>query len=215
MGKIKDLKGERFGKLIAINRICKSDGSHWKCKCDCGNYTVVSTHNLTKGNTKSCGCLQKEKASQVHKTHGARHTKLYTVWNNMRSRCNRPNDKSYCNYGMRGISVCEEWNNSFENFQKWAFLNGYNENLTLDRRNVNGNYCPENCRWISFKEQNNNRRNNVYVTVNGKTLTLSQWSEANNIPYLTILQRRKRGWSDEKAVSVPVNKKGAVISMIK
>lgn len=212
MGKIKDLKGQKFGKLVAINRICKSGVSHWECKCDCGNYTVASTNNLIRGNTKSCGCLQKERTSQTHKIHGARHTRLYTIWNDMRLRCNKKNNKSYKNYGLRGISVCNEWNVSFKNFQKWALENGYQENLTIDRIDVNGNYCPENCRWTSVKEQNNNRRTNVYVTVNGKTLTIAQWSEVNNIPYLTIQMRRKRGWSNEDSVSIPVRKKGAVLS---
>ena len=119
----------------------------------------------------------------------------------MRARCSRKSEPSYKNYGERGISVCKEWNDSFLKFKEWAIENGYSEDLTIDRIDVNGNYCPENCRWATAKEQANNKRTNLYITINGTTHTATEWCEINGIKYSTAMRRRQRGWPLEKAVS--------------
>lgn len=137
------------------------------------------------------------------RSHGETKSRLYSAWLNMKARCLRKSSREYENYGGRGISVCKEWIESYETFRDWAMNNGYNNSLTLDRIDVNGNYCPENCRWITNKEQQNNRRNNVKYTFNGETLTLSQWSDKLGICYKT-LQKRIRNWGVERAFSTPV-----------
>lgn len=162
--KAKDLTGEHFGRLTAIESISSipERGVAWRCLCDCGNETIVYAKELRSGNTKSCGCLRNNNIAQVNKTHGKSHTRLYNVWAGMRQRCNDPEHKSYKNYGGRGISVCEEWND-YEIFEKWAYENGYNpaadySDCTLDRIDVNGNYSPQNCRWTDAKTQASNKR---------------------------------------------------------
>ena len=155
-----DLTGKRFGKLTVIKRVHNEKNKHarWLCKCDCGNEVVVQSQSLKKS-TKSCGCLLVE----LHLTHGQAGTRLYNIWNVMKQRCGNPNNHNYKEYGARGISVCEDWKRSFETFQEWAMKTGYNPDLkrgecTLDRINNDGNYCPENCRWVTMKEQCQNRR---------------------------------------------------------
>ena len=168
---IADITGQRFGRLTAIERLPeKSNGSYlWRCKCDCGNETIVSTKCLNSGNTKSCGCLRDEKIALVNKTHGKASangkSRLYKVWIGMRQRCNDPNHTSYHNYGGRGIRVCQEWDD-FEAFESWAMSHGYNpdaktQECTIDRIDVNGNYEPSNCRWVSAEFQAHNKRNSV------------------------------------------------------
>ena len=160
----------------------------WLCKCDCGNIKKVRTNHLKFGSIKSCGCL----LLLGNPKHNMCGTKIYNVYKSMRERCFNKNDKNYRHYGGRGIKICDEWldkENGFMNFYNWAIKNGYKKGLTLDRINVDGNYSPSNCRWTTMKEQSNNRRNNNYITYNGETHTLTQWSEILNIKYGTLQNR--------------------------
>lgn len=166
IAKRKDLSGKRFGRLLVVSRCDEKAAGHalYKCRCNCGREVFVSGSNLVTGASQSCGCLRKELLNDIHVKHGESHTRLYRVWSGMRERCNNPKNISYKFYGARGIRVCDEWNNSYETFRDWAESSGYDWNAprgacTIDRINVNGDYCADNCRWITMYEQNQNRRN--------------------------------------------------------
>lgn len=212
MPKLVDMSGERYGRLTVIERgepVVGKDGrtrTRWVCKCDCGNTTLVLRENLLSGITKSCGCLRRETSSIVNMSHGLRRTRLYSIWTNMCTRCNNPNNPRYSDYGGRGICVCPEWDDDFMAFNNWAYANGYSDDLTLDRMDNDGDYEPSNCRWVSYKEQNNNTRKNHCLTYMGKTQTVSQWSKEIGIPYITLLARiNSYGWTVERALSEPVH----------
>lgn len=201
MGKLKDLTGQRFGRLTVIERVgtTKARNAIWLCKCDCGNETKVNGGNLTSNSIKSCGCLRQEQL----KTHGLSYSNLYPIWISMKDRCFNPNNKEYHCYGGRGISICDEWKNNFENFYTWAKDNGYDENAkygecTIDRIDVNGNYEPSNCRWITMKEQQRNRRDNHLLTYDSETRCVSEWAEILGVNYGTFKSRIKN-WTIEKA----------------
>lgn len=137
--------------------------------------------------------------------HGGKHTRLYSIWCGMKRRCYNKNDSHYPRWGGRGIQICPEWLLDFSNFQLWALHNGYADNLTIDRINNDGNYCPANCRWVTVAEQNNNQRTNRLITYNGRTQNLKQWSEEFHINYGTLLSRLDDSkWSIEKAFTTPV-----------
>ena len=189
MGKTLDLTGQRFGKLSVL---CKS-GYHngkimWRCVCDCGNETTVYGGSLRSGNTKSCGCINAKQNPRYK--HGLSKTRLYHSWNAMMQRCNNPKDKRYANYGGRGISVCKEWQD-FMTFRDWALSNGYASDLSIDRIDVNGNYCPENCRWATRIEQANNTTRNHYVTYNGETHTVAEWARLLGIDQSSLRKYRQ------------------------
>ena len=139
--------------------------------------------------------------------HGGKHTRLYSIWCGMKSRCYNKNDSHYPRWGGRGIQICSEWLLDFSNFQQWALHNGYTDNLTIDRINNDGSYCPANCRWVTVAEQNNNQRTNRLITYNGKTQNLKQWSKELHINYGTLLSRLDDSkWSIEKAFTTPVKR---------
>lgn len=195
--RLKDLTGRTFGELNVVCR-AKNVGRHsaWKCKCSCGNVVRISSTHLLSGHTKSCGHLVVK-----HRETG---TRLYRIWRGIKTRCGLPEDIHYAAYGGRGISVCKEWEQSYESFRKWALANGYKDDLSLDRINNDGNYCPENCRWATVKQQSRNRRSNVYYELRGTRLTVPEWSERSGVKAKTIRERLRRGWGLEKAIFEPV-----------
>lgn len=208
-----DLTGQQFERLTVIEEAGRNNRKEvlWKCKCACGNFTEVTTYRLRKGETKSCGCLNidtdKRKTSETgkaNKTHGMSNTRIYKTYRAMKERCLLPSSKKYKDYGGRGIKLCDEWN-TFEAFLKWSNANDYDETLTLDRIDVNGNYEPSNCRWANMKVQSNNKRNNRYITYNNETKTLSEWAEHFGIKRVTLASRLDRqGLSFEEAITKEV-----------
>ncbi len=202
MSKIKlDLKGKKYGKLTAIEPVGKNkhNVAIWKCRCECGNIIYRSSNVLKLGHCKSCGCLGR--AIPGIKIADPR---LYNIWHDMVQRCNDPKSKYYKNYGARGISVCKEWL-KLEPFYNWALLNGYKPNLTIDRKDNNDDYCPDNCRWITHEEQQRNKRSNHIIEFRGKKQILTQWAQEIGISPNTLISRLKH-WSIERALTTPVNK---------
>lgn len=203
-----DLTGQRFGRLTVLGRVWRLNNTNtfWLCRCDCGTLRIVLSNDLRVGKTKSCGCLNKENITTNGLTHGMTYSKLYRIWKAMKERCQNPNHKFHSYYGGRGIIVCEEWQ-KFEPFYEWSMKNGYSDELEIDRIDVNGNYEPSNCRWVTRKINSNNRRNNRLIEYNGETHTLSEWSEILGIKSHTLTMRFKYNWSIEKTFTTPVGKK--------
>ena len=166
-GTFKDLTGQKFGRLTAINWAGqnKNGRSMWFCKCDCGGFKTVSVSDLLNGNTQSCGCFKAESARERFTKHGLRYTRLYRIWIGMKKRVLNPNAQYYSCYGGRGIGMCEEWMNDFEAFYEWSLHNGYADHLSIDRINNDGDYEPSNCRWTTAQEQALNRRSRKKVAV--------------------------------------------------
>ena len=196
--------GDCVNGAILLERV---NGRLWKMKCSCGELFVAQPSD-SKGVCRKCAMeklsVERTKHGESPKQGKRNASKLYSIWVNMRNRCFNSENKSFAYYGGRGISVCDEWN-EFLNFEKWAIQNGFEENLTLDRIDVNGNYEPENCRWISRKEQMRNTRSNHLLTYNGDTKTMAEWAEITGIPYSTLKQRiNKYNYSVEKALTKPV-----------
>ena len=187
MSAIIDLTGERFGRLTVIERDISQKRTVWICRCDCGNVKSVQSTHLRSGATTSCGCFQKERASQANKTHGFTHTSLHNRWKAIRQRCNNPDDPRYKDYGARGITLCPEWND-FEVFSKWAMENGYNEDLQLDRIDNNKGYSPDNCRWCTGSVNNHNRRSTSFID----GLPLREFAELHHMDYQTVHYRYHR-----------------------
>ena len=214
--KVIDLTGRRFGRLVVTEKMesDKHGSPKWLCVCDCGASKIVTGPHLRNGVTKSCGCLRREtvgaRSAEIarrighdNKKHGMRGTRLYNIWRGVKARCLNPNSKYYDRYGGRGITIHQEWVDSFEVFMEWSMANGYRDDLTLDRKDNDGPYSPANCRWATMKEQANNRRSNRLVTFNGQTKTVAQWAAEKGVNRDMILRRLDAGWSIEKALTEP------------
>lgn len=197
MGKIKNLVGNTYHKLrvISFNSV-KGEKAHWNCVCDCGLNTIVAGSNLTTGKTKSCG---------NHKvTHGMSGHHLFKVYERMIARCYSPNEAEYKNYGGRGITVCAEWISDKSLFFDWALKNGWVFGLKMDRRNNEGNYSPDNCRFVTQKVNMRNRRITKFVEYKGEVKPLSEWCEIVGINYYITKGRLRVGWSINEALETPV-----------
>lgn len=207
---MRDLTGQRFGRLTVIERAKNGKPGivNWLCKCDCGNYKEVNAYSLHAGLTQSCGCYRNERTSVSNSTHGMSKTRIYGIWASMKARCYKPSTDGYENYGGRGIAICDEWLNNPEAFIEWALTHGYKDDLSIDRIDCNGNYEPSNCRWVNWYEQGANKRNNVLVTYKGETHIIAEWSRKTGIKASTINARIfLYGWSVEDALTKPIRKK--------
>jgi hypothetical protein len=192
--------GQRFGRLLVVER---AKGG-WLCQCECGTQTVVSGSRLRNGHTSSCGCLVRDTASKNFTAHGMSSTKLHRVLRSIRMRCLNPNDRGYKHYGGRGISICDEWKNESASFFAWAHANGYREGLTIDRIDNDGDYSPENCRFVDRFVQMNNRRDNRRHTYKGISYTLAQLGRLSGLCAETVGNRIDvQGMSVEQAVETP------------
>lgn len=207
-----NLIGKTFTYLTVTKEkgIDKEGSVIWLCKCICGNEHEASSRNLLNGDVTSCGCRRKQilnNQALSSKTHGMTNTRLYSIWSGMKDRCCNPNCAAYKNYGGRGVSIYKEWND-FQNFYEWAIKNNYDDTLTIDRIDSNGNYEPCNCRWADRKIQGNNTRRNHLLTYKGETKTMSEWAEIFGIKYTTLRGRiNNYHWTVEKALETPVRKK--------
>lgn len=212
MSKVIDLTGQKFNRLLVIEPARTKSGKFaWKCKCDCGKFVIVKGFELKNGGTKSCGCYKNDIARKRLTKHGLSRTKLRSILTSIHSRCENPNHISYKNYGGRGISVCKEWIEDFSAFYEWAINNGYKENLQIDRINNDGNYEPNNCRFVTQKENLMNKRNTLVYAYDGKEKTLQEWAIESGIEYRRLRSRIKEcGWSFEKAISTPVRVKNNI-----
>lgn len=195
-------RGDKYGRLTAIkfNHQDKNANKYWLFRCSCGNEKVILVVSVKNGNTRSCGCLRKERAT----AHGMAGTRTYDIWAGMKERCNNKQKKEYKHYGGRGIKVCNHWN-KFENFYK--DMGKAPEHMSIDRINNNGNYEPNNCRWATGIEQANNRRSNHLLTYKGKTQTITQWAGEIGINKITLSGRiNSLNWTVERALTTKTKK---------
>lgn len=203
MNYTKNIIGKRFGNLTVLKRVddylspkgCV--GVIVLCRCDCGKEKLCRVCHLIDGKIKSCGCLK----NKYVETHGLSNTRLYRIWMQMKNRCLNKNNQAYKYYGGRGITVCDEWKNDFKKFYDWAVANCYKDDLTIDRKNVNDGYCPKNCRWIEMKEQQRNKRNNVWIEYNGKRKLLVDWLKYFDISYSCYQLKKDDGSSVDEIFS--------------
>ena len=206
MGTLIKLIGQRFSRLLVLE-LCTQRTSggkaKWLCICDCGTKKEIASTSLVSGDTHSCGCMLKETTIARNITHGLSHTIEYRIWQGMRNRCYNENNARYYSYGERGITICDRWLNSFENF--YADMGHIPSlNHSIDRVDNNGDYEPGNCRWATWEEQANNRRNNVLYNYRGLDYTLAQLSEEFYIKPKTIQMRLIRGSTVEEAIETPI-----------
>ncbi len=206
---IRNLVGEQFGRWTVIERAEKRNGmSVWRCRCECGTEKEVYQKHLLSGATKSCGCYKSEQSSKRMKKnnptvrkHEMCYSRLYRIWTDIKQRCQNSHCTKYEYYGGRGIKMCVEWQD-FTNFMNWALNNGYTDTLTIERIDVNGNYEPSNCKWITIQKQQYNKSNNHLITYNGKTQTLTEWAKERGIKPTTLDARINRSrWDIGRALN--------------
>lgn len=203
---IEDLTGKRFGRLTVVEYLYgKNRQSYWRCICDCGKEKITRASSLKAGLTRSCGCFHSDRSKVVcsnnFKTHQGSKTRLFKIWVGMKKRCFDVKEPAYVNYGGRGITICDDWKNDFVSFRDWALNSGYEQNLTIDRIDNNGDYEPSNCKWSSAKEQANNRRSNILFAYKGKVQNLKTWCEELSLNYKSVWSRiRQQNKSFEDAI---------------
>lgn len=186
-----DMTGKRFGHLTVLRRVPHETqhGAYWLCRCDCGREIEVRGWYLRNRTPVSCGCQNGVKHGYCR---GVRPKRLYVIWRDMRSRCNNPKNIGFHLYGGRGIKVCEEWKD-FSVFAAWAEANGYADDLSIDRIDSDGNYCPENCRWATNHDQQRNKRRTVFITVGDETKCMADWARTIGVYPATIRKKLKAG----------------------
>ena len=210
---MENLVDKRFGRLLVLGETRIANGKNNQtiaaciCKCDCGTVKTIRKDSLTSGRTTSCGCFQKEQAKKLRTKHGmtsrGNSHPLYQVWKDMKLRCYYIKGKQYEHYGARGITVCPEWRTSFESFFEWALANGYASGLQIDRIDVDGCYSPQNCRWVSVKQQARNKTNNVWLEYKGKKMVLQDAAKESGIAKSTLQRRIQSG----RPLFAPVRKR--------
>ena len=203
--RVKDLTGQRFGRLLVIQYagLNKHRKAEWLCKCDCGAQKTSLGRELQVGNTRSCGCLRRDGAAARHITHGQTGTPGYISWASMKNRCYNTNTPCYCHYGGRGITVCDEWRNSYETFIKDMGPRPSTKH-SIERVDNDGDYEPGNCYWATWAEQARNKRTTRMLTFKGATKPLATWAEQFGIPYTALAERIQKRWTTERALTQPV-----------
>ena len=203
--KVNDNKwiGQKYGRLTVTGFVHKGKKWYWECACECGNSIITRAYLVRNGHTSSCGCLQRERASEASLVHGQTNSRLYRIYNGMKNRCYNQKQQNYENYGGRGITICEEWLKSFTAFEEWSLSHGYADDLSIDRIDNNGDYSPKNCRWVTRTEQNENTRRNHLVTIGDRTQPLSAWVRERGLNYHTVSFRiHQKHMTPEQALEV-------------
>lgn len=201
MSKFLDLSGQKFGLLVVIKFVGrKNNHSYFLCKCECGNETEVTSNNLRRNHTTSCGCLNEKLFRAAGIKHGLTNHPLYDSWIGMRNRCYYTKHNRFEHYGGKGIKVCDEWRNDFQAFYEWSIANGWEEGLSIDRKKNHLDYCPDNCKFSTVPEQNRNRTSNVSLTIDGVTKILIEWAEDAGVNYGTLRKRLQLGWPPKEVV---------------
>lgn len=217
--------GQKFGKLTVIGFERKQKpgrGWNWRVKCDCGREKIVSPNDVKTGKTRSCGCLHddlcKQRATKF-KHNVYKYRRLYGIYNGIKKRCYRETEPRYKDYGGRGIAMCDEWLSpecGFDKFVEWSLSHGYDDDLTIERISVDGNYCPENCCWITRKAQAGNKRDTRWVDYNGEHIRLITLCERLGVCYDTVHDRiYKRGWTVDRAIETPSYRENSLMSKCK
>lgn len=197
-----DFTGRTFGQLTVIKRAANKNGRvHWHCQCTCGKFCDVAANNLDRGNSQSCGCRVVDLAKKHFTTHGKTRTAEYNIWNKMKERCYIVNSPRFHDYGGRGIKIL--WN-SFEEFYKDMGPRPSPKH-SIERKDNDGHYGKENCKWATYTEQANNKRTNINLTFQGRTQSARKWAQEFNINYLTLYQRIKNHWPIEIALTTPAH----------
>lgn len=219
MGHFIDLSGQRFHRWTVLSREPNRIDAHghikviWLCQCDCGTTRCIDAGSLRSGVSKSCGCYKSEVTANRNRKWKHTDGRLHGIWKNMIDRCYRPTCSEYKNYGGRGVTVCDGWKDSFDEFYEWAYSHGYQSDLTIDRIDVNDSYSPTNCRWADRKTQANNRTNNLWIEYNGQRQTAQQWADQTGLQAQLIAQRIENGWSVADALTKPVQQKTYTITV--
>lgn len=199
--------GDKFSRLTIIDPVGSMDRNHHRlllCKCDCGTERYLPWNDIRRGSIRSCGCLQRELLSARATTHGETKCRLYRVWSGMKTRCSNPNASGYGSWGGRGITICDEWK-EYGPFANWARANGFQEHLEIDRVDNDGPYSPQNCRWVTRKQNSRNKRSSRILTAFGESKTVVEWAEDErcSVNAACIRSRLNYGYSHEAAISYP------------